>query len=163
MLSGVAEHAGGTGDAVGEAPVEVIARAVICTPGGVLLARQRGKSWSFLPGGHAEPGETLAVTLARELDEELGLAVAGAVPAGMVEHSYEEDGVVRHELNVVFAVTTSQREFRSREDHLSFHVVAWDDLDSHRIRPGPVHAALLTWAAGRAPFLSVLPAPGAAS
>ena len=161
MLSGVTEHAGSGGGTAGGAPVEVIARAVVCTPGGVLLARQRGKSWSFLPGGHAEPGETLAVTLARELDEELGLAVSGAVPAGMVEHSYTEDGAVRHELNVVFAVTTDQREFASREDHLGFHVVAWDELGSCQVRPGPVHAALLTWADGRAPFLSVLPSPAA--
>lgn len=143
------------------APVEVIARAVVSTPEGVLLARQHGKSWSFLPGGHAEPGETLAATLARELEEELGLVVTGAVPAGMVEHSYEEDGCRRHELNVVFAMTTDQRAFRSREDHLSFHVVAWEDLDGHQVRPGPVHAALLAWAADRAPFLSVLPAGSA--
>jgi 8-oxo-dGTP pyrophosphatase MutT (NUDIX family) len=140
------------------AQVEVIARAVVCTPEGVLLARQRGKSWSFLPGGHAEPGETLAAALARELDEEIGLAVTGVVPAGMVEHSYEQDGLRRHELNVVFAVTTGEREFRSREDHLSFHVVAWDKLGGHQVRPGPVHAALLAWTADRVPFLSTLPA-----
>jgi 8-oxo-dGTP diphosphatase len=140
-----------------DAPIEVIARAIVCTPDGVLLARQHGKSWSFLPGGHLEPGETIAAALARELEEELGLAVTGAVPAGMVEHSYEEDGRRRHELNVVFAVTTGQREFCSREDHLSFHVVAWKDLGDHEVRPRPVQAALRAWAADRAPFVATLP------
>jgi 8-oxo-dGTP diphosphatase len=143
---------------VADASVEVIARAAVCTPDGVLLARQRGKSWSFLPGGHLEPGETLATALTRELEEELGLVVTGVVPAGMVEHTYEEDGQRRHELNAVFAVTTGQREFHSREDHLSFHVVAWEKLGEHQVRPGPIHAALLAWAADRAPFVSTLPA-----
>jgi 8-oxo-dGTP diphosphatase len=138
--------------------VEVIARAVICTPDGVLLARQRGKSWSFLPGGHAERGETIAAALARELDEELGMAVTDTAPVGMVEHSYEEDGRQRHELNVVFAVRTGQREFQSREDHLTFHVVSWDELAGHPVRPGPIGAALLGWAPGSQPFLSTLPA-----
>lgn len=123
----------------------------------MLLARQRGKSWSFLPGGHLEFGETIAATLARELEEELGLAVTGAVPAGIVEHSYEEDGRRRHELNVVFAVTTGQREFHSREDQLTFHVVAWKDLGDHEVRPAPVQAALRAWAADRAPFVATLP------
>lgn len=132
-------------------------RAVICAPGGVVMARQYGRQWSFLPGGHAEPGESLAAALERELNEELGTSADGAVPVGMVEHSYTEEGRQRHELNVVFAMVTKQRAFTSRESHLAFHVVPWNELDSHPIRPAPVRAVLLAWARDRVPFLSVLP------
>ena len=39
----------------------------------ILLARAKGKSYSFLPGGHHEMEETIAQTLVRELREELGV------------------------------------------------------------------------------------------
>lgn len=44
---------------------EVIARAVIRKDGQILLAQQRNKSWSFLPGGHVEPGEPVETALRR--------------------------------------------------------------------------------------------------
>ncbi len=36
---------------------EIITRAVIRRNGHLLLARQRTRSWSFLPGGYIKPGE----------------------------------------------------------------------------------------------------------
>jgi len=65
-------------------PVEVVA-AVIERPDGSFLLAQRppGKVyagyWEF-PGGKVEPGEPLAVALARELHEELGIDVERAYP-----------------------------------------------------------------------------------
>jgi 8-oxo-dGTP pyrophosphatase MutT (NUDIX family) len=117
----------------------------------------RRKTQFFLPGGHLESGEIVADTLARELWEELGLTVTGAEPAGMVEHRYEEDGRRRHELNIIFAVTSDQCEFHSREDHLTFHVVPWDELAGQEVRPAALQAALQTWARDFAPFVTTLP------
>lgn len=56
---------------------EIIARAVIRRDGQLLLVRQRTKSWSFLPGGHVEPGERVEVALVREIAEELGCGSQG--------------------------------------------------------------------------------------
>ena len=61
--------------------------AAIHAEGGRLLLAQRlpGKAhaglWE-LPGGKVEPGETPEEALARELDEELGVAPVGALPGG---------------------------------------------------------------------------------
>lgn len=64
-------------------PVIRIAAAVILDEAGrILLVRKRGTTAWMQPGGKVEPGEQPADTLARELDEELGLT---ADPAGF-EH-----------------------------------------------------------------------------
>ncbi|SON56837.1 pyrimidine (deoxy)nucleoside triphosphate pyrophosphohydrolase [Hartmannibacter diazotrophicus] len=46
--------------------------------GRVLMARSKGKDVYYLPGGKPEAGESDSETLARELDEELGIKIAPA-------------------------------------------------------------------------------------
>ncbi|UKD58098.1 NUDIX domain-containing protein [Amycolatopsis sp. FU40] len=43
--------------------------------GRILSTRSRGKDVYYLPGGKREPGETDLQTLAREIDEELAVAI----------------------------------------------------------------------------------------
>lgn len=50
------------------------AGAILHGPRGLLLGRHRRGTWE-LPGGHVEPGESLAGTVAREVREETGCAV----------------------------------------------------------------------------------------
>jgi len=70
-----------------------VAAAVVVRPDGRVLLAQRpaGKAyegyWEF-PGGKLEPGETPAHALARELREELGLAVRRAAPWLVQEYVY---------------------------------------------------------------------------
>lgn len=121
---------------------EIIARAIIRSDENILLVRQRGKSWSFLPGGHVEAGESVEHALVRELAEELGSEAKITDFAGAVEHGYLEDGAMHHELNLVFRATLSDREPVSQEDHLEFHWLPVDQLSATDIRPAPLKHAL---------------------
>ncbi|MGH3780105.1 MAG: NUDIX domain-containing protein [Pseudonocardiaceae bacterium] len=134
------------------ATTEIIARAVICRDGQLLLARQRTKSWSFLPGGHVEPGERVAVALVREIGEELGTEARIAGLVGVVEHDYLEDDATHHELNLIFEVAIPNSEPISQEDHLEFHWLPLGQLADADVRPGALKNALLATGDDRIPF-----------
>ncbi len=134
---------------MGDAHTEIIARAVIRRDGRLLLARQRTKKWSFLPGGHVEPDERVEPALVREIAEELGTDAKIAGFVGLVEHGYVEDDVTHHELNLVFEVAIGDAEPVSQEDHLEFHWLPLDQLAETDVRPGALKTALL--AAGDSP------------
>lgn len=134
------------------ATTEIIARAVIRRDGHMLLARQRTKSWSFLPGGHVEPGERVETALVREIAEELGTGAKIAGFVGAVEHGYVEDGTTHHEINFVFEVAIADDEPTSREDHLEFHWLPVDSLQDTDVRPGTLKNALLAAGDNRTPF-----------
>lgn len=133
-------------------PTESIARAVIRRDGQLLLARQRTKSWSFLPGGHVEPGERVEAALARELAEELGTGAEVVGFVGTVEHRYVEDGVTHHEMNLVFDVVIDAATPVSQEDHLEFHWLPLDQLAHADVRPSALKNALAAVGDDRSPF-----------
>ena len=67
----------------------VVAAALTDASGRVLVAQrpahqQHGGLWEF-PGGKVEPGETPAAALARELREELGIALGDVEPLAFAE------------------------------------------------------------------------------
>jgi 8-oxo-dGTP diphosphatase len=67
--------------------IETVAAVIRDAQGRVLLVRKRGSDTFIQPGGKREPGEDSLATLARELDEELGvrLDAASAVRLGSFE------------------------------------------------------------------------------
>jgi len=80
--------------------VTEVAVGVLVRDGSVLLAdRPPGKAysgyWEF-PGGKIEPGETVAAALARELREELALAIGSSVPWVTFEFDYPHAYVRLH-------------------------------------------------------------------
>jgi 8-oxo-dGTP diphosphatase len=85
--------------------VHVAAGALVDSRGRVLVTRRpdgvhQGGLWEF-PGGKLEPGEDVATALARELHEELGVAVRASRPLIRVHHDYND----RHVLLDVHLVT----------------------------------------------------------
>ncbi|MEV0711963.1 NUDIX domain-containing protein [Nocardia aurea] len=124
------------------ARTEIIARAVVRRDGDILLVKQRTKDWSFLPGGHVEPGERVEDALIREIAEELGTDAKIAGFVGVVEHGYVEDGAQHHELNLVFEVTIADLDPTSREDHIEFHWLPVTRLVDTDIRPAALKNVL---------------------
>jgi len=101
--------------------VHVVAGVLADAKNRVLLAqRPEGKhlagGWEF-PGGKTEPGETRFETLARELDEELGIEVTAARPLICVRHQY----TVREILLDVWVVT----EYRGEPAGLDGQALRW--------------------------------------
>ena len=86
-------------------PVHVAVGVILDSSRRVLLTRRaadshQGGLWEF-PGGKVEPGESLAVALARELHEELGIRVRRSSPLLEVRHDYG-DKQVRLDVHVVW-------------------------------------------------------------
>jgi 8-oxo-dGTP diphosphatase len=125
------------------AATEIISRAIIRCDGHVLLAQLRSEEWSFLPGGHVEPGEGVEAALIREIAEELGTEAEIAGFLGVVECGYVEDGTAHHELNFVFDIMIADPEPTSQEDHLEFHWVPRADIMDTDVRPGSLKHALV--------------------
>ncbi|MEV4760170.1 NUDIX domain-containing protein [Micromonospora sp. NPDC049559] len=70
--------------------------AIVVRDGAVLLGLRRGAhgagTWSF-PGGKVDTGEDPAVTAARELREETGLAAVRVTPVGWTSDLFPEAGL----------------------------------------------------------------------
>jgi 8-oxo-dGTP diphosphatase len=78
----------------------VVAAAVVEQDGRFLLTRRLEGThlagrWEF-PGGKCEPGETHHQALAREIDEELAVAVVIGPPILVTTHAYHERTVELH-------------------------------------------------------------------
>ncbi|HWQ11389.1 MAG TPA: (deoxy)nucleoside triphosphate pyrophosphohydrolase [Roseiflexaceae bacterium] len=117
----------------GERPVVAVTAAVIRRGGAVLLARRAGGRaqahlWEF-PGGKIEPGETPEDCLARELAEELGIAVEVGAHLLTTRHAYPHVTIELH----AYAVRYQGDAFQLT-DH---DAVAWVPLDELERYPMP--------------------------
>ena len=78
--------------------IVTVAVGILIDPQGRVLVTRRapkthqGGLWEF-PGGKVEPGETVSGALARELKEELGVAVLTSKPFMTLQHDYVDKQV----------------------------------------------------------------------
>ena len=87
-----------------EKHIETIARGVCIIDGKVLLCLPKDRSYSYLPGGHIEFGETGREALVREMKEETGLDATAGELLGVVESSFVQKGERHCEINLIYAM-----------------------------------------------------------
>ena len=132
-----------------EQHIEPIARGVCVKDGKVLLCLPKDRSYSYLPGGHIEFGETGREALVREMKEETGLDATAGELLGVVESSFVQKGERHCEINLIYEmrvpvpvtsssqVTSSSDELRveSQEDWICFDWVPCDRISSVNLLP----------------------------
>jgi 8-oxo-dGTP diphosphatase len=152
--------------------IETIARGVVVTASCVLLCRDRKGGYTYLPGGHVEPGESASDALARELEEEAGFSGVRVGPCALVtEQRFTQGQKARHEINLVFhvehALTKSGDRIgsaaceptkvndspppppvESLEDHIEFVWVEPAAIPELDLRPASMKAWLMSGNAG---------------
>ena len=122
----------------------LVAGAMIVRAGQLLLGRRAPHrricpdTWDLI-GGHAEPGETLAETLVRELEEEIGVTPTVFQQIAMIDFTEEAGEAVHFHL---FRVTAFAGEPRlANDEHTALRwfglaeAAALPDLASPRYRP----------------------------
>ena len=124
-----------------EKHIETIARGVCVKDGKVLLCLPKDRSYSYLPGGHIEFGETGREALVREMKEETGLDATAGELLGVVESSFVQKGERHCEINLIYEMkireqgTGNREQVRSCEDWICFDWVDCDKLDSANLLP----------------------------
>ena len=124
-----------------EKHIETIARGVCVRNGKVLLCYPKDRSYSYLPGGHIEFGETGREALVREMKEETGLDATAGDLLGVVESSFVQKGEKHCEINLIYAMEVKvkgegeQCSVSSCEDWICFDWADCDKIDSVNLLP----------------------------
>ena len=119
----------------------------------ILLARQKGADYTFLPGGHIEFGETSKQALDREMIEEIGTEGFMGIPLFTIENLFtDKDNKPYHEIAYYFTYTFYKRFYTepvlSAEDHLEFFWVHLEDLHHFNLKPNILAGLITDFASG---------------
>ena len=124
-----------------EKHIETIARGVCIRNGKVLLCLPKDRSYSYLPGGHIEFGETGREALVREMKEETGLDATAGDLLGVVESSFVQKGEKHCEINLIYRMGIRDwglgigEQVKSCEDWICFDWVECDKIDTVNLLP----------------------------
>ena len=132
---------------VRERHIETIARGVCIVDGKVLLCLPKDRSYSYLPDGHIEFGETGREALVRELKEETGIDVTAGRLIDVVESQFVQKGERHCEINLIYAMTpvsplTADVPPSAREDWICFDWCPCDKIDAMNLLPTEMRRAL---------------------
>lgn len=131
---------------------ELLVRAVIIKDRKILVCQTEGREYCFLPGGHIEFKESMQIALKRELDEELGVRVVQSKFIGGVENIFTQNEVPTHEVSFLFHVEVEGDTFESKEDHIRFYWLTYEEFVEKKIMPPAMKDAVLQWIVEKKPF-----------
>ena len=127
--------------------IEFIARGLATDRSRLLVCRNRKHDYSYLPGGHIDPGERAAEALAREFLEETGLTVAVGPFLFASENIFTQRDKPKHEFTVLFHVEHADGpwpdQIPSLEDKLAFEWIEIAALPESKLLPPPTLAWLM--------------------
>lgn len=127
----------------------MVARGVLSKEDRILLAHKKDATNTFLPGGHIEFGKSACSELVREIREELGVEVEVKDFLGVIEHFWEDEGGLNHEINLIFRVECDQLGTdelpSSQESHLEFFWQSVNDLATAKLEPSALIELMPRW------------------
>ena len=124
--------------------IEIIVRLIIKSGDKILFCINKTTGNYYLPGGHAEFGDTLVETIYKEIFEELGWNkedIKNISYKAHLEQIYQKDkeGELHHELNMIFEVTINDNiEIKSHESHINFEWLSMSTLNNYNIVPATI-------------------------
>jgi 8-oxo-dGTP diphosphatase len=143
--------------------IHVLARAAIIIENHILLAYdpreipdhyyEADQPFYYLPGGHIEYKESAFEAVTREVREETGYESRCESFLGVIEHSWGFSGDDRcchtHEINLIFKVAvpglTINQPIFQQEEHVAFHWVSLETVNSVDLRPICLKQCLREW------------------
>jgi 8-oxo-dGTP diphosphatase len=117
--------------------IRISAAVIVDGDGRVLLVRKRGTSAFMQPGGKIMHGETAAQAVLREIEEELGVAVASSAIRELGRHVAAAANEPGHLVDAELFLVTLDGEPRAAAE---IDEIAWVDLAA----PGDIEVAPLT-------------------
>lgn len=123
----------------------------------ILLNRYGGDSFWALPGGAIEAGEFSAEALAREMAEELGIAIAAGRLIWVIENLFEYRDTHFTEFGFYYetawpaGMVLAEGEFAGRESDQFFRWASAQEVAAMDLRPSGLLASLLRLMAGESP------------
>lgn len=108
-----------------------VTRGIFIKENKLLLVRAAGYEQSFLPGGHVELGESAKHALVREMEEEMGIHCVIGPFLGVIEHHWEENGCLNHEINQLFFASSTALNIDVSPPSLEAHITFfWGDIEA---------------------------------
>jgi ADP-ribose pyrophosphatase YjhB (NUDIX family) len=128
--------------------IEIIVRGVCVANKSILLCHGKNASYTYLPGGHVEFGETVSSALKRELKEEMGVPIRIKRFLGCFENHFKQKGKIHCEINLVFEFTISASQkavVNAREKHIEFLWVPLNKLKEYNVQPDFIPEKIGLW------------------
>lgn len=125
--------------------IEFIARAVVVCDGKILLCQSKGKSNYFFPGGHVEFDEDIVTALKREIKEEVDVDVLSTQFIGLWENQFMQEGVQKHEINIMFEAKLGSSDIKNMEDHIESKWMPLVEFKDEKVLPVLLKEKVLQW------------------